>query len=209
MLAVNLELGLREVLSQWPGSGGLPVLRALRGPFPTMRFMPTGGITRASMPDYLAFAPVLAVGGTWMVRHEWLVGDRFDIIADACARDGHGSRCDVRRGKVKACRSRAGLLGCLASSEPNAPARLPVLGLASFQTTCGTAELEFCATSASTPTWDWRATGIATNRKLRAQAGCAGDVGAHAVSSPLMPLPRHVRTPLRRRSLRKDPHGPL
>ena len=31
-----------------------------------MRFLPTGGITRQSAPDYLALPCVLAVGGSWM-----------------------------------------------------------------------------------------------------------------------------------------------
>jgi 2-dehydro-3-deoxyphosphogluconate aldolase/(4S)-4-hydroxy-2-oxoglutarate aldolase len=99
MLAVNLGL---DCVKFFPCqvSGGLPVLRTLQGPFPTMRFMPTGGITRANMPDYLSFSPVLAVGGTWMVRKEWLDGDRYDIIADACAETVTGV-LDVRRGKMR------------------------------------------------------------------------------------------------------------
>jgi 2-dehydro-3-deoxyphosphogluconate aldolase/(4S)-4-hydroxy-2-oxoglutarate aldolase len=99
MLAINLELSCVKFFPCL-AMGGLPVLRALQGPFPTMRFMPTGGITRANMTDYLSFPPVLAVGGTWMVRKEWLEGDRFDIIADACAETVKGVE-DVRRGKVK------------------------------------------------------------------------------------------------------------
>jgi 2-dehydro-3-deoxyphosphogluconate aldolase / (4S)-4-hydroxy-2-oxoglutarate aldolase len=99
MLAVSLGL---ECVKFFPSEtwGGLPALRALNGPFPQMRFMPTGGITRASMPDYLSFPPVLAVGGTWMVRQEWLVDDRFHIIADACAETVTGVG-DVRRKKTK------------------------------------------------------------------------------------------------------------
>lgn len=84
MLAVNLGL---ECVKFFPAEayGGLGVLKALHGPFPTMRFMPTGGMSLESLPDYLGFRPVLAVGGTWMVKKEWLANERFDVIADACA----------------------------------------------------------------------------------------------------------------------------
>jgi len=99
MLAVNLGLTCVKFFPCQP-MGGLPVLRALQGPFPTMRFMPTGGITRANMADYLTFSPTVAVGGTWMVRQEWLAGERYDIIADACAETVQGV-VDVRRGKAK------------------------------------------------------------------------------------------------------------
>ena len=99
MLALSLGLTCVKFFPS-EASGGLPVLKALHGPFPTLRFMPTGGITRASMPDYLAFAPVLAVGGTWMIRREWLADDRFHIIADACAETVTGVS-DVRRKRTK------------------------------------------------------------------------------------------------------------
>ena len=83
MLAVNLGL---ECVKFFPAAayGGLPVLKALHGPFPAMRFMPTGGMSLEALPDYLSFKPVLAVGGTWMVKKEWLTHERFDVIADAC-----------------------------------------------------------------------------------------------------------------------------
>lgn len=84
MLAVNLGL---ECVKFFPAEayGGLKVLKALHGPFPTMRFMPTGGMSLETLPDYLCFPPVLALGGTWMVKKEWLTNERFDVIADACA----------------------------------------------------------------------------------------------------------------------------
>lgn len=48
-------------------SGGIPSLKSFAGPFPQMRFCPTGGINGTSAPDYLALEPVLCVGGSWMV----------------------------------------------------------------------------------------------------------------------------------------------
>lgn len=48
-------------------SGGLPALKALAAPFFDARFCPTGGITEASAPDWLAQPFVKCVGGSWVV----------------------------------------------------------------------------------------------------------------------------------------------
>lgn len=83
MLAVNLGL---HCVKFFPSHafGGLSVMRALHGPFPNMRFMPTGGITMETLADHLAFKPVLAVGGTWMIKPEWLENSRYDLISEVC-----------------------------------------------------------------------------------------------------------------------------
>lgn len=83
MLAVNLGL---DCIKFFPSHafGGLPVLRALHGPFPQMRFMPTGGVTMESLSDHLGFRPVLAVGGTWMIKPEWLENGRYDLVTEVC-----------------------------------------------------------------------------------------------------------------------------
>jgi len=47
-------------------SGGLKALKALAAPFYQCSFCPTGGITEASAPEWLAFEPVLCVGGSWV-----------------------------------------------------------------------------------------------------------------------------------------------
>ena len=49
-------------------SGGVQALRAFAGPFPQVRFCPTGGIDAAKAPDYLALPNVACVGGSWMLR---------------------------------------------------------------------------------------------------------------------------------------------
>jgi 2-dehydro-3-deoxyphosphogluconate aldolase/(4S)-4-hydroxy-2-oxoglutarate aldolase len=46
--------------------GGLTLLRAVHSPIPQLRFCPTGGITRASAPEFLALPNVGCVGGTWL-----------------------------------------------------------------------------------------------------------------------------------------------
>jgi len=62
-----LELGLTE-LKFFPAeaSGGTAYLRAISSPVPAARFCPTGGITPASAPDYLALPNVGCVGGSWL-----------------------------------------------------------------------------------------------------------------------------------------------
>jgi 2-dehydro-3-deoxyphosphogluconate aldolase/(4S)-4-hydroxy-2-oxoglutarate aldolase len=47
-------------------SGGIKALRALAGPFPNVRFCPTGGIGEANAATWLAEPNVLAVGGSWL-----------------------------------------------------------------------------------------------------------------------------------------------
>jgi len=65
------RLGLR-LLKFFPAEplGGVAYLRALCGPYRDVRFVPTGGITPATLPGYLAIPQVVACGGSWMVRPE-------------------------------------------------------------------------------------------------------------------------------------------
>lgn len=64
----GLDLGLnRFKFFPATASGGLPALKALAGPFGQVRFCPTGGITEATAPDWLAEEAVLCVGGSWIV----------------------------------------------------------------------------------------------------------------------------------------------
>ena len=57
-----------NVLKLFPAeqAGGIGMLRALGAPFPDVLFCPTGGITRATAPDYLALSNVVCVGGSWV-----------------------------------------------------------------------------------------------------------------------------------------------
>ena len=63
-----------ELLKFFPAeaSGGAATIRALQGPFPHVRFIPTGGVSAASAPVYLRLPSVVAVGGSWMVAPELL-----------------------------------------------------------------------------------------------------------------------------------------
>jgi Entner-Doudoroff aldolase len=66
-------------------AGGVRYLRALGGPFKGIRFVPTGGIDASNLADYLAVPGVLACGGSWFVRKEWLVGRDFASVTAAAA----------------------------------------------------------------------------------------------------------------------------
>ena len=58
----------RDVVKLFPAAvvGGPALVAALSGPFPSARFVPTGGIGPAELGDYLRLPSVLAVGGTWL-----------------------------------------------------------------------------------------------------------------------------------------------
>ena len=57
--------------------GGVPYLRAVTGPYPMMRFVPTGGVTIENLADYLAVPTVAACGGTWLCRPDALARGDF------------------------------------------------------------------------------------------------------------------------------------
>lgn len=63
-----LERGYRH-LKLFPAVpvGGLKLLGGWASPLPQLRFCPTGGISLASAPDFLALSNVLCVGGSWLV----------------------------------------------------------------------------------------------------------------------------------------------
>lgn len=61
-------------------SGGLEMIKALSGPYPQVRFMPTGGVTPENVHTYLAFDKVVACGGTWMVRDDLIKLQNFEKI---------------------------------------------------------------------------------------------------------------------------------
>ncbi len=61
-------------------AGGCAMLKAFGGPLRDARFFPTGGITPALAPDYLALANVACIGGTWLTPAKALAGGDFEHI---------------------------------------------------------------------------------------------------------------------------------
>ncbi len=67
-------------------AGGLPMLKALGGPFPDIAFCPTGGLTADTAPQYLALPNVRVVGGSWLTPADAVArGDWAAITALARA----------------------------------------------------------------------------------------------------------------------------
>ena len=80
-----------NVLKLFPAeqAGGVAMLRALGAPFPDVFFCPTGGITRATAPDYLELRNVVCVGGSWVAPRAMLAAGDWAGI-EALARDAAG-----------------------------------------------------------------------------------------------------------------------
>ncbi|MDX1521198.1 MAG: bifunctional 4-hydroxy-2-oxoglutarate aldolase/2-dehydro-3-deoxy-phosphogluconate aldolase, partial [Anaerolineae bacterium] len=78
-LALNKGLNL---LKFFPAelSGGISYLKAMAGPFSTVKFMPTGGIDRSNLADYLRLSNVHACGGSWMVKPQLIAEQQFEKI---------------------------------------------------------------------------------------------------------------------------------
>jgi 2-dehydro-3-deoxyphosphogluconate aldolase / (4S)-4-hydroxy-2-oxoglutarate aldolase len=84
-IMTGLDLGL-EHFKFFPAeaAGGLKALKALAAPLYQAKFCPTGGISEATAPEWLAFDPVLCVGGSW-VTPKGASMDEVEQIARAAA----------------------------------------------------------------------------------------------------------------------------
>jgi 2-dehydro-3-deoxyphosphogluconate aldolase/(4S)-4-hydroxy-2-oxoglutarate aldolase len=67
-------------------AGGTATLEAFRGPFPHVRFCPTGGITEESVAAYLALPNVLCAGGSWLAPPETIAAREWSRIAARASR---------------------------------------------------------------------------------------------------------------------------
>ena len=76
-----LEHGI-DTLKLFPAEvvGGKAMLKALYGPYADVRFCPTGGISLATAPDYLALPNVLCVGGSWLTPKEAVKNKDWNTI---------------------------------------------------------------------------------------------------------------------------------
>ncbi|MHA1255878.1 MAG: bifunctional 4-hydroxy-2-oxoglutarate aldolase/2-dehydro-3-deoxy-phosphogluconate aldolase [Promethearchaeota archaeon] len=61
-------------------SGGPRMLQLLAGPYPTVKFMPTGGINNTTIIEYLKLKNVFACGGSWIVKKDLIAEGKFDEI---------------------------------------------------------------------------------------------------------------------------------
>lgn len=76
-----MALGL-EVVKFFPAeqNGGVAKLKALAGPYKTLKWMPTGGVNAKNLADYLAFDQIVACGGTWMVKKDLIQQENWAEI---------------------------------------------------------------------------------------------------------------------------------
>jgi 2-dehydro-3-deoxyphosphogluconate aldolase/(4S)-4-hydroxy-2-oxoglutarate aldolase len=58
-------------------AGGVAFLKAVAPVYPTVRFVPTGGIGPSNLADYLVLPNVLACGGSWMVKKDLIAAGDF------------------------------------------------------------------------------------------------------------------------------------
>ena len=61
-------------------SGGPKMIQLLSGPYPEVRFMPTGGINDQTLVEYLRLENVFACGGSWIVKQNLISERKFDEI---------------------------------------------------------------------------------------------------------------------------------
>lgn len=85
-IMAGLDIGL-DSFKFFPAatSGGVAALKALTGPFGGINFCPTGGISAATAPEWLALDPVLCVGGSWVVPSGPLDPARIEALAREAA----------------------------------------------------------------------------------------------------------------------------
>ncbi len=80
-----LELGL-DFVKFFPAeqAGGLPYIKSVCGPYTTMRFMPTGGVTEDNLNTYLAYNKIVCCGGSWIVPANLLNAEDWAGITKLC-----------------------------------------------------------------------------------------------------------------------------
>lgn len=80
-IMLGLKLGVK-VFKFFPAEayGGLKTIKNLCGPFPQIKFVPTGGISQANAEEYLKNPKIQAIGGSWMVTAAMVEAGQFDEI---------------------------------------------------------------------------------------------------------------------------------
>ncbi|NIN63517.1 MAG: bifunctional 4-hydroxy-2-oxoglutarate aldolase/2-dehydro-3-deoxy-phosphogluconate aldolase [Anaerolineae bacterium] len=71
-----------DILKFFPAEamGGIATLRAIGAPYGDVKFVPTGGINRDNLADYLALPNVHCCGGSWLVKANLISAGKFDEI---------------------------------------------------------------------------------------------------------------------------------
>ena len=96
---INMALAKElKLLKFFPAEelGGMRMLKALYGPYPEVKFIPTGGINATNLAQYLTLPNVVACGGSWMATARMISEGRFDEIARVAAQ-ARAIVCQSRR----------------------------------------------------------------------------------------------------------------
>jgi 2-dehydro-3-deoxyphosphogluconate aldolase/(4S)-4-hydroxy-2-oxoglutarate aldolase len=80
-----IEYGLTEC-KLFPATvvGGIGALKAFNGPFPKIRFCPTGGVSESNYRDFLALPNVMCVGGSWLAPTDLVRKGDWAAITELC-----------------------------------------------------------------------------------------------------------------------------
>ncbi len=125
--ASQIELAVGKGLSAvkfFPAelSGGVKMIKALSGPFPTLSFMPTGGINADNIGDYMKLPNVLAVGGSWFVKNTLYEDGSFERVTE-----------ETHRAIVRALGLRFGHVGINFNGEADGRSAASQLALFGFE----------------------------------------------------------------------------
>ncbi len=78
-----LEMGITTVkFFPAEAAGGLAMLKAMSAPYGSVKFMPTGGLNEKNILSYLEFNKIVACGGSFMVKKEYIENGEFDKIRE-------------------------------------------------------------------------------------------------------------------------------
>ena len=85
-ITAAIKMGLK-VVKFFPANiyGGLAAMKTLSGPFPGIKFLPTGGISTANIKEYIDAPFIHAVGGSWVCPKADIAAGNLDKITSLCA----------------------------------------------------------------------------------------------------------------------------
>lgn len=85
-MLLGFEYGL-DLFKLFPAGalGGEHMLKALHGPFPDIKFCPTGGVNPINLSSYLSLPNVVCVGGSWMVPSNLVQSESWQEVTSICS----------------------------------------------------------------------------------------------------------------------------
>jgi len=95
-IELAMSLGL-DTVKFFPAeaAGGIAMIKAMSAPYGKIKFMPTGGIGKDNLNDYLSFGKVFCCGGSWMAAKNLINAGKFDEIENI-TRDAVSAMLDIK-----------------------------------------------------------------------------------------------------------------